>query len=434
MIGIGTEFDVGIHRYSILSELSRGGFGVAYLANRLDIPTQPPIVVKVPQAHVTGNPEWMRRFAREARVLANISHANIVKNIALCDIQDGVQGLAQEYIQDASGLISFLGASSNRNLDCCSLLLQACYGLQSFHSPLFEPAVVHRDISPSNILVTGDGLLKVIDFGLAKEDPRATEILTQTGQWFGTHGCMAPEQTVGAAHVDHRADIYAVGRSFAAGLQQRNPLHVEIHLLDEPWATILGRLAAHDVDARYQSISEARDAVLCYVGENGLVLPNYLHHASELKGEAPPGWARASRAYIDSIGDMDAQLLPVLATLSGDVFADPGFDAGRFFGELEASPLVHRFRSRVATFDDADLLGNIYAKLYLNLSAEERKACFRSLVTTAVDFHRYHVMGLVRSVYGGEPSPSVRAELATILDEVDRGAAIHGRGILPRTP
>jgi serine/threonine-protein kinase len=88
--------------------------------------------------------------------------------------------------------------------------------LRCTHGTSEDARAIHRDLSPRNILITQDGVAKIIDFGLAKEDPRTTTVLTVAGNAFGTPGCIAPEQRTDMAMVDHRADLYALGRSLAS--------------------------------------------------------------------------------------------------------------------------------------------------------------------------------------------------------------------------
>ncbi|HEX4511961.1 MAG TPA: protein kinase, partial [Polyangiaceae bacterium] len=309
------------------------------------------------------------------------------------------------------------------------------YALRAFHDRA-SPAVVHRDISPRNLLVNGLGILKVIDFGLAKEDPRATIVLTVTNEWFGTPGCMAPEQVTAAADVDHRADLYALGRSFTAALQGRNPLHADPTILPEPWKTICTKLCAHDAADRYQSADEAIvDALEQFLSHN-LAIEHFGFHVKEVALEtASDAWAGTCFARFTGLPDIDRDELRVASHLHPTVFVSGACDANAMFDKLEASAAIAEYEAGQVLFSTVDWLGNLYRKICPALDAPRRLACFKRLVTNALRYHRYSLMGAVRAVYGLEPDASVRTQMEEFLDAEDVGLTIHGGGVIPgRTP
>jgi serine/threonine protein kinase len=236
------QLEAGRGRLVIGEKLGFGGFGTVFKAQH----TRPSgakfdVVVKVPHAEVTADPVLSKKFAREARIL-NIDHPNVVRIIAHWTFPDGDQAIVQEQVVDAMPLTAYVTSSREA---APSLLLQALHGLCAFHK---GSNVVHRDITPNNLLVNGKGLLKVIDFRLAREDPRTTTTLTRIGIGMGTSGCIAPEQLTDAANVDHRADLYGLGKAFAAAIQARDPQHVEVHRLPEPWRSLCTLLPAPGAD------------------------------------------------------------------------------------------------------------------------------------------------------------------------------------------
>jgi serine/threonine protein kinase len=181
---IGMRVTQGENEYELVDLLAAGGFGEAYLAKQTK-PVQRSVVVKAPKASIVTDPIWSKKFAREARILANIVHPNVVKVIAFWEFVDQ-QGkttdmaLVQELVPGAKQLDEYLQAHPQ---DAVSVFLQTMYALRAFHVAS-NPSIVHRDLSPRNILISDRGVVKVIDFGLSKEDPRATQVLTQTGEWF----------------------------------------------------------------------------------------------------------------------------------------------------------------------------------------------------------------------------------------------------------
>lgn len=430
-INIGTRVKHGTDVYEVTDLLNSGGFGTAFLAERQS-PGMAPIivVVKVPAFHVLAHPIWSQKFAREARILANINHPNVVKIIAYWEFPDGEKALVQELVTGATELPDYLKANPNST---ASLLLQTFYALHAFHS-MTSPSAVHRDLSPRNILVSDSGIVKVIDFGLAKEDPRASKTLTLAGDWFGTPGCMSPEQFTDAASVDHRTDLFAVGRSFAAAMQDRHPQFARPEKLPEPWRTIYLRLSEDDPADRPQSAAEAMSEAMLQISAARVSLENFSFHVAEMKDRpGTVGWPELCQMHLLRMGDYNQATVRAMWVLNPDVF-NPPFDVNLLFDRIEPSSAIQEFISGNVNFDDADPLGELYVRLYPHLNATRKLLCFTRVCNTAVRLYRYSVMHDVRNVYRIETDPAIRARLMEILNVEDPGLIIEGRGVLPRNP
>jgi serine/threonine protein kinase len=429
MIDIGTEIPVPPETFRVIDRLSAGGFGQTFLAERH--PSGSKVVIKIPQPFVLTHPIWSQKFAREARILANIRHPNVVKILAFWEWETGEKALVQELVDGAQDLKQAIEASPSL---APSLLLQALYALRAFHQSA-SPSIVHRDISPRNLLVDKNGILKVIDFGLAKEDPRATMILTMTDEAFGTPGCMAPEQTISAREVDHRADLYALGRSFASAIQRRNPQHVDCGRLQEPWREICDKMTQHDESDRYQTADEALQHVQELFAQHSIAIDQFDHHVHENKHRDTnaPGWWKLSEQYFSS-RTLEAPELILASLLRSEVFSAGGIVANELFDKFESSPAVMGFDSTIKMFDLADNLGALYRKLFLLLDPARREACLRRVARVAVSHHRYYLMDDVRWIYLAEVDISRRGKMMEIIDAADPGQIIHGKGALPRTP
>jgi serine/threonine protein kinase len=193
-----------IGRYEIVDRLGEGGMGLVYLAR--DPSLQRTVAIKVLS---WSNEELQARFAREARSAASLRHHNIV---TIYDIgEDGdKQFLAMEYIDGETLADVIRRKAALPTLTRLQLMQQLCSGLAYAH----RLGIIHRDIKPANLMVTSEGLLKILDFGLARmmQENTATGI-TQTGALMGTPQYMSPEQ-VEARPVDHRSDIFSVGLVF----------------------------------------------------------------------------------------------------------------------------------------------------------------------------------------------------------------------------
>jgi len=199
--------------YRVLEKLGEGGMGEVYRAH--DSRLGRDVALKVLPAEFAADPERLQRFEREARATAALSHPNI---LAVYDLgsYEGTPYIVEELVEGES-LRERLSGGPFPVTSAVELASQIARGLAAAH----EKHIVHRDLKPDNVIVTRDGVAKILDFGLAKfVDPRSpddSETLTrapagetESGRVLGTIAYMAPEQARGAA-VDHRADIFALG-------------------------------------------------------------------------------------------------------------------------------------------------------------------------------------------------------------------------------
>ncbi|WP_223634230.1 serine/threonine-protein kinase [Corallococcus sp. EGB] len=202
--------------YQLLKRLATGGMAQIYLARRpgSEAPDKL-LVLKRILPHLSENDEFVRMFLDEARIAARLAHPNVVQIYDL-----GAEGdtffIAMEYIHgvDARRLWK-RSETAGRPLPVplvCRILLEACAGLDYAHKKTDAAGrplgIVHRDVSPQNILVTFDGGVKVVDFGIAKAADQAT--VTRSGVLKGKYSYMSPEQA-GGQRVDRRSDVFALG-------------------------------------------------------------------------------------------------------------------------------------------------------------------------------------------------------------------------------
>jgi serine/threonine protein kinase/Flp pilus assembly protein TadD len=198
--------------YEIVGPLGAGGMGEVYRAKDLRLGRD--VALKVLPADVASHPEHLARFEREARMVAGLNHPNIVVLYSVED-EDCVRFLTMELVEGQS-LDTYLmpaGLPLPRVFDFGIALADA---LAAAH----EKGVVHRDLKPANVMLTRDGRVKVLDFGLAKIDGSvarsrpltelSTEMATREGVVMGTMPYMSPEQLQGQA-LDHRTDIFSLG-------------------------------------------------------------------------------------------------------------------------------------------------------------------------------------------------------------------------------
>lgn len=212
-----------LSHYKIISKLGSGGMGDVYLARDINLDRE--VALKILPAEMATDPKRLQRFEREARAVAALNHPNIV-TLHSVEEAEGMRFLTMERVvgEDLEKKIVRGGMEFKPFMDLAKPLVEA---LCAAH----EKGITHRDLKPANIMVTDDGRVKVLDFGLAKlqetpDDPDATDVqtqgLTQEGAIMGTVPYMSPEQLQGRA-VDHRSDIFSLGIIFYQLLTGKRP-------------------------------------------------------------------------------------------------------------------------------------------------------------------------------------------------------------------
>ena len=201
--------------YDIVAKLKSGGMAALYLGRRSRAGFEKHVAIKIVHEHLSEDPAFAQMFLDEARISALIEHPNVV-HVHDLGIADGRDFLVMEYVPGVSlsQLMRSLTHISRRPSPeiCVHIAMQIASGLQAAHDLTDEEGkhleVVHRDVSPKNVLIAFRGYVKLIDFGIAKAAGRTQQ--TQGGLLKGTFRYMSPEQAAGK-HVDARSDIYALG-------------------------------------------------------------------------------------------------------------------------------------------------------------------------------------------------------------------------------
>lgn len=197
-------------KYEVLSAIGEGGFGYIYLARDLDL--ERTVVLKIAKFEAYTSEQDQVRFQREAKLVAQLSHPNIVRVYSIDYVESGKPFIAMEYLEGTS-LLQILQEShcGLQQKQCLKLFEQICQGLAYAH----KSGVLHRDLSAANIIVTGkepEQITKIIDFGLGKKtenSPDATN-LTRTHELLGNPCYMSPEACRGEK-VNKLHDIYSLG-------------------------------------------------------------------------------------------------------------------------------------------------------------------------------------------------------------------------------
>lgn len=212
-----TDDAIQIGRYRLLSKLAVGGMAELFLAREVGLGGfERLVVVKRILPHLIDTPRFVEMFLREARLNARINHPNVVNILELGE-DGGVYYIAMEYIHGTTlRELLLLANDAETPLPlpaALSIILQACRGAHAAHE-LKAPdgaflGLVHRDISPHNLMSTDDGIVKLLDFGIAKATVAGSEA-TYSGSVKGKFAYMSPEQCKGR-ELDRRSDVFALG-------------------------------------------------------------------------------------------------------------------------------------------------------------------------------------------------------------------------------
>ncbi|MHC5040305.1 MAG: protein kinase domain-containing protein, partial [Planctomycetota bacterium] len=252
----------------IESKLGQGGMGAVYKGTQLSLGRE--VAVKVISEAYMANEQAVARFEREARSVAQLNHANIVQVYDLGRTEEGQYYISMEFIdgRSLSEILKTEGALPERQ--CLTMIRQAAKGLQV----AAEKNIIHRDIKPDNLMVTVKGVVKVADFGLAKDVGSASQ-LTATGHVMGTPAYIAPEQGDGRVS-DHRSDLYSLGATLFAMLTGDMPYvgetpiaivlqHIQAPIpnpqeknpdLSDETCKIVRKMMAKEPEERYQNAGE----------------------------------------------------------------------------------------------------------------------------------------------------------------------------------
>ncbi|MCZ6695116.1 MAG: serine/threonine-protein kinase [Acidobacteria bacterium] len=460
--------------YRVDGVIGAGGMGIVYRA--YDEALQRPVALKTLLPALTVDPDFVARFKREAQSAAALNHVNITQIYAI-----GQEGptpfFAMELIQGESLDVIIKEKGALDPLLAARYMHQAAQGLR--HAA--QRHLIHRDVKPSNLMLTEEGVVKITDFGLAKVSQSQTQ-LTATGEILGSPGYISPEQAQGL-EIDARADLYSLGATFYHLVTGKLPFEAPTpvamivrHMNDPlrppraanptvpyPISALIQRMMAKRPGERFQSYdaflkeldraigaSEASATLPApaggTVGPGGTGRPEPRGQRPARPAGAPPSVTETPRssswmgtALIVILGGLivTGVVLKSRANGEGDVEASPRTDAS-----LEVSPPFSRSdvtspqSSGPTDLQSASIDRPGLRALRVQKARRSRSALPPSLKISRHDHEvradgRLRIFGEVRNT-GGGPAHDARVRIK-VLDDLDREIARRETPLFPTT-
>ena len=267
-------------KFKLLGHLGTGGMSSVYLAMH-KVSQQTRAIKVLPRKRVSDK-SYLERFYREGQAAAALNHANVVRIYDICNEAD-THYMVMEHVKGADLYETVKDDGPLSPETAAGYVMQAAAGLAHAH----EKNMVHRDIKPANLLLTDEGVVKILDLGLALFQQEEEESLTvlHNEKVMGTADYLSPEQAVNSHNVDHRADIYSLGCTlyflltgkppFSEGsLAQRIAMHqtqdpkslLEVRAeIPKELVLICEKMMRKDPDKRYRDCNHLQQAITGYL-------------------------------------------------------------------------------------------------------------------------------------------------------------------------
>jgi len=442
--------------YRIIERLGAGGMGEVYRA--LDERLVREVAIKVLAPEMDANPEWRQRFTREAQAASRLNHPNIV---TIYDIGEagGVHFIAMEYIRGRT-LAQLIPANGLPAGQAARYAAQIASALVKAHAG----DVIHRDVKPTNIMITEDDAVKVLDFGLAKLgstttgrefDSQVVTAVSQVGVILGSASYMSPEQASGRP-VDLRSDIFSWGVVLYEMLSGHRAFHEESRfstmaaiLYKEPealgpdvpegLAEIVKRCLGKDPASRFQTMAEAVAALETVRRSN----------SSEISGSPAAGQTVSNYRLLSQLREEDSGIVYKAEDTRLERLVALKLLAGRKAGMAQSTEQFLR-DARTASALDHSNIGTVYevgetsdgrtfiATAYYDRSLQDRMETGVS-VAEAVEFARQIALGLAKAhrqgiVHGGVHPGSLMLTSDGIVKIVDFGLGMTRAALLYAAP
>lgn len=374
-----------VGRYDIVAEIGTGGMASVYLARaRGSAGFRRLVAVKVMHPHLSQDDQFVEMFLDEARVAATIHHPNVVPIIDV-GVDDGLTFLVMDYVEgDSLASVEKVAVSLRRRIPIGIILrvaLDALAGLHAAHElnglDGSHLKIIHRDVSPQNIVIGVDGTSRIVDFGIAKAESRSTQ--TKVGMIKGKLNFMAPEQ-LKAGVLDRRVDVFGMGvtlweavtlRRLYAGendfetarriLAGEYPPLVDFDPRLPPALDAVCRLALRpDPNERYATAEAFAEAIETHLREH---IASHREVAGFISGVANPKLERERKAMRMSVATNDdpdplsstvVETIPAALSSSASAPVLPNTSAPRVIAESSGTRKSSRLRQPTMAMPPAD--------------------------------------------------------------------------------
>ncbi len=313
-----------VSHYEITGELGTGGMGAVYRARDTRLGRE--VALKFLHPAQVSDPDQRDRFLHEARSLASLDHPNICTVYALVEAAGRV--FIAMAVVEGDTLADIVGGGPLEPDQAVSIIREVALGLISAH----DKGIVHRDVKSANIMVTREGGVKILDFGLALSSGQ--NMMTSPGTIMGTPTCMSPEQATGGI-VDHRTDIWAMGVLLYEMLRGRSPFYADF-----------------EQAVVYRVLNEDPEPLVDFRPDIGPGLQGIIDIAL---AKDPADRHQSAAAFLDSLDDMEK---------TGPMGEAPGLGGG--------AVAVLEFRNISGNPDDGWLAGGIAETIMVDLKRIEK--------------------------------------------------------------
>ena len=317
-----------VGRYLLFEEIARGGMASVHVG-RLEGPAGFKRTVAVKRLHPTlgRDPEFLNLFLDEARIAARIEHPNVVPVLDVVSVDAEVL-LVMEYVHGES-LAELLYESQRAGERpplriVAQIMVNVLTGLHAAHETCDESGaalqIVHRDVSPHNIMVSADGIARLVDFGIARAERRSSAT-TQEGHVRGKLAYMAPEQLDEVSHVDRKADVYAAALVFWEAVVGRRAF-------DQDASVIITKKLTGEVSPPRQSVPNLPvdiDAIIVrgMTREQAKRFPTALEMARAIEAAMPPVSPREIAEWVSALAGPKLRARASVVAASGNAQAAP---------------------------------------------------------------------------------------------------------------
>lgn len=406
-------------KYKILELKGYGGFGEVYKVT--DVNDGRLYAIKI---CTSDDPEDLKRFNREVRLMSGISSPYVVK---LLDHELTNEPLWFLMPLAKSSLVDYLPRLQKNHEFTLKLFLIICEGINAIHSA----NQVHRDIKPANVLVMDDDSVVVSDLGLGTFEMRDSTILTSSNVYMGTEGFIPPEYKLpgGTKNATARGDVYQLGKMLYQMLTGEDPILVNVHALPSPLMYIIQRATKERSNERFSTVSELMDAVNNYNASLDInahpvkAFESYVATAKELAayGQYDKSVIENIIKAIAAVEKEEDMFFDFIDKLPKDVVKKIVIDFENQFYRIfyvYVNGIMNYLSNNRLGFEYAETIANLMKAIFeSSKQLETKRDALKINLLTAIYFNRYYAMGVFDDLLVSVKDDLEANSIATMLME-----------------